>query len=602
MKKAIVLGFDGFEPSIVDSLIAQGRLPHFARLREQGAYSRLKTTYPAQTPVAWSSFATGTNPGGHGIFDFIRRDVDTYEPDLALSRHERPKNVFSLPKAVSMRRGEPFWNLLTQAGIENVILRCPCCYPPDAVRGRMLAGVGTPDVRGGQGTGTFYTQDCAIRAGESEQVIHLDAGDEVLTHVVGPRNARQRPAADTAAELRVRVERAARKLILQLQGATLELAERAWSPWARVKFKLSMLQSVTGIVRFYLRSLEPCLEFYATAVNFEPAHPLFPITSPPEYGAELAERIGFFSTLGMAEDHNGLENGRLDEAAYQAQCELTLAEREKMAFFELERFTRGFFCVVFDTPDRFQHMFWRFRDRRHPLFDEDSAREFGGLIEEHYVRYDRLLGRALEYVDGETLLIVLSDHGFNTFRRAFDTNMWLRENGLLALRGDRGIDWPQTRAYAMGLGGIYLNRKGREREGIVEDGAGAERVSSAIEKGLRGLRDPATGCVAIHSVCRREHLYSGAYISEAPDLLVNFAPGYRVSWESALGKTSGSSFQDNLRRWSGDHIVDPMCVPGIVLLNRPAELEGADIRDIAPTVLKHFGVAPHAAMEGRPLL
>jgi predicted AlkP superfamily phosphohydrolase/phosphomutase len=224
------------------------------------------------------------------------------------------------------------------------------------------------------------------------------------------------------------------------------------------------------------------------------------------------------------------------------------------------------------------------------------------LIEEHYVRYDRLLGRALEYVDGETLLIVLSDHGFNTFRRAFDTNMWLRENGLLALRGDRGIDWPQTRAYAMGLGGIYLNRKGREREGIVEDGAGAERVSSAIEKGLRGLRDPATGCVAIHSVCRREHLYSGAYISEAPDLLVNFAPGYRVSWESALGKTSGSSFQDNLRRWSGDHIVDPMCVPGIVLLNRPAELEGADIRDIAPTVLKHFGVAPHAAMEGRPLL
>ena len=603
MKKAIVLGFDGFEPSLVESLMDEGRLPHFAQVRENGAYGRLKTTYPAQTPVAWSSFATGTNPGGHGIFDFIRRDADTYEPDLALSRYERPKNMFSLPKVVNTRKGEPFWNLLARAGIESTILRCPCCFPPDAVRGRMLAGVGVPDLRGGQGTGTFYTQNASARAGESEQVIHLHAGDEFSTHVIGPRNGRQRPATDMTAELRVRVDRARRRLILQVSGATIDLETRAWSPWVRVKFKISVLQSVTGIVRFYFRGLDSGVEFYASPVNFDPAHALFPVSSPVEYGNELAGSIGLFSTLGMAEDHNGLENGRLDEAAYRAQCELTLTEREKMTFFELERFTAGLFCVVFDTPDRFQHMFWRFRDRRYPSYEESEAKEFAGCIEEHYQRYDRILGKALEYADDDTLLIALSDHGFTAFRRAFDTNTWLRENGLLGLSSDGGsIDWPRTRAYAMGLGGIYLNRKGREREGILQEDGDAHRVIEAIEKGLRGLRDPGTGAVAIHSVCRKEHLYSGAHTPDAPDLLVNYAPGYRVSWESALGKMSGSVFQDNRRRWSGDHIIDPLCVPGIVLFNRPAGLEGADIRDLAPTILQYFGVGAHPAMEGRSLL
>jgi predicted AlkP superfamily phosphohydrolase/phosphomutase len=381
----------------------------------------------------------------------------------------------------------------------------------------------------------------------------------------------------------------------------------------RVKFKFSMLQSVPGQVRFFLRSVSPCVEFYVSPVNFDPSAPLFPVSTPAEFSKELAAEIGSFSTLGMAEDHTALNNGRLDEAAYLAQCGLVLAEREKMAFHELARFTEGLFFVVFDTPDRVQHMFWRFRDAQHPFYDADLAREFTRQVEEHYRHYDGVLARVMEHSDAETLLVVLSDHGFGTFRRAVHVNTWLFENGLLALRGNHKpdealgecfsqVEWSKTYAYALGLGGIYLNKKRRERDGILEENGEAARVRKAIVKGLTGLPDAATGKVAINSVSCAEEIYSGACIADAPDLLVNYAPGFRVSWQTALGGMPHGLFEDNLRRWSGDHIIDPQAVPGILLLNRAAVRNHADIRDLAPTIVSHFGIAPHPAMEGKSLL
>ncbi len=614
-KRVIVIGLDGLEPSIVEAMLERGELPAFDRLRRMGCYSRLKTTYPAQTPVAWSSFATGTNPGGHGIFDFVRRDPQTYLPDLALSRFERPKSMFAQPRVVNQRKGVPFWQVLAERGIPSTILRCPCTFPPDPVRGRMLAGVGVPDLRGGQGTGTFYTQNKATQAAEHEQVVHLDSGDQFATSVIGPRNTRINPPADTFCEIRVRVDRGAGRLAISTGGtpATLEVAEGAWAPWVRMKFKLSMLQAVSGMVRFYVRRLGPPVEFYASPVNFDPTAPIFPVASPGEYAKELSAQIGPFSTLGMAEDHTGLNNGRFNEAAYLEQCDLVLAEREKMTFFELDRLTEGLFFVVFDTPDRVQHMFWRFRDPEHPYFDPDQAPELARHIEEHYRHYDPLLARVLNYVDENTLLVVLSDHGFNTFRRGVHTNTWLYENGLLALKNGKKpdeelgtefteVDWSKTYAYALGLGGIYLNSKGREREGILEEGEEAERVRRAIREGLTGLRDSATQSVAIHSVSRREELYSGAYVAEAPDLLVNYAPGFRVSWQTALGGMPAGLFEDNLRRWSGDHIIDPEAVPGILFMNRAAKHNHADIIDLAPTILSYLGVPKHESMEGQSLL
>jgi predicted AlkP superfamily phosphohydrolase/phosphomutase len=381
----------------------------------------------------------------------------------------------------------------------------------------------------------------------------------------------------------------------------------------RFKFKFSLLQSVTGITRFYVRRLGPRLEFYVSAVNFDPAAPLFPVSSPGDYAKEISEEIGLFSTLGMAEDHNGLNNGRLDERAYLEQCDLVLRERQSLMKFELSRFAEGMFFMLFDTPDRVQHMLWRFRDRQHPGFEPDLSPELATAVEEHYQKCDSLLGPVLEKVDENTLLLVLSDHGFNTFRRAFDTNTWLWQKGLLALKDGRrpneelaegfpDVDWTKTYAYAVGLGGIYLNLKGREREGILEEGAEAERVRGTIQSGLAEHPDPETRRPAIRSVSRRENLYSGPYAADAPDLLVNFYPGFRVSWRSAVGAFANSLFENNTRRWSGDHIMDPDAVPGILLLNRAVRRELAQIIDLAPTILNYLGVPAPATMEGKPLL
>ena len=619
-RKVIVIGLDGLEPGIVDAMLERGELPNLAKIRASGSYSRLQTTYPAQTPVAWSSFATGTNPGAHGIFDFICRDPETYLPDVALTRFERPKSMLAQPRVVNRRSGVPLWQTLSAAGVPSTILRCPCTFPPEALQGRMLAGVGVPDLRGSQSKGTFYTQDRAAIAQENEQLIFLDSGGldsggEIATRVIGPRNTKVSPAADTSCEVRVHVDRPARRLAIQTGGspAKIEVPEKGWSEWVRFKFKFSMLQSVTGIARFYVRQLEPQLEFYLSAVNFDPAAPMFPLSAPADYGSELADKIGLFSTLGMAEEHNGLNNGRLDEAAYLQHCDLVLGERERMMRFELDRFSEGLFFMLFDTPDRVQHMLWRFRDREHPGFEPDLSPELATRIEEHYRRCDALLSAVWDEVDENTLLIVLSDHGFGTFRRAFDTNTWLWQKGLLALKDSRkpgehlgegfaAVDWSKTYAYAVGLGGIYLNFKGRENRGILEEGSEAERVRNAIQSGLADFPDAPTRRAAIRSVSRREELYSGAFVGNSPDLLVNFHRGFRVSWQSAVGGFSHSLLEDNLRRWSGDHIVDPESVPGILFMNRAPLHNQARIIDLAPTILNYLGVAPPLSMEGASLL
>jgi predicted AlkP superfamily phosphohydrolase/phosphomutase len=614
-KKVIVIGLDGLEPGIVEAMLGRGELRNLARIREMGSYSRLRTTYPAQTPVAWSSFVTGTNPGGHGIFDFVSRDPQTYQPDAALSRFERPKNMLAQPRVVNQRKGVPLWQPLTQAGIPSVVLRCPCTFPPETLQGKMLAGVGVPDLRGSQSKGTFYTQDRSATAQESEQLVLLDSGADLTTRLIGPRNTRQSPPTDTHCEIRVQIDKPGRKLLIQTGGtpARLEVAEKSWSEWVRFKFKFSMLQSVTGIARFCVRQLEPHLEFYVSAVNFDPAAPLFPVSSPGDYAKELSEKLGLFSTLGMAEEHNGLNNGRLDEAAYLQHCELVLGERERVMRFELDRFTEGFFFTLFDTPDRVQHMMWRFRDPKHPGYEADLAPELRTRIEEHYQRCDQLLSPVLEKVDENTLLLVLSDHGFGSFRRAFDTNTWLWQNGLLALKdshkpgedlgeGFLSVDWSKTYAYAVGLGGIYLNFKGREGQGILEENGEAERVRRAIQSGLAEFPDPVVQRPAVRSVSRKEELYTGPFAGSAPDLLVNFYPGFRVSWQSAVGGFSNELLTDNLRRWSGDHIVDPDAVPGILFMNRAPLHNHANILDLAPTILNYLGVPLPGTMEGRSLL
>jgi predicted AlkP superfamily phosphohydrolase/phosphomutase len=615
IKKVIVIGLDGLDPGIVSRLLEADQLPNLARLREQGGFARVATTRPAQTPVAWSTFATGTNPAGHGIFDFLRRNPRTYLPDLALNRYEQ-KNAFLPPKAVNLRRGAPVWEILKTAGLRATVLRCPCTYPPDPVRGRMLSGMGVPDLRGGLGTATFYTTNDTVKPRESENVVSLQrVADGVFsTHLVGPRNPRT--GADLRVEISVRIDRDGSRLLLCSDGKPRELVipKGGWSDWLRVKFKLGLLQSIHGIVRFYLVEGAPELAFYASPINFDPDAPLFPISDPPEYAGDLARSIGLFYTTGMVEDHAGLNNERISEEAFLDQCAIAWREREAMMRHELDSFEAGLFYCLFDTPDRVQHLFWRFREPDHPANRGKAASsEFAQVIDDCYRRCDAIVGKGLEYSDEETLFVALSDHGFNGFQRGVHLNTWLHDNGLLALRqgavpgeeaGDllRQVDWGRTRAYALGLSGIYLNIKGREEQGIVLPDE-ADCLKDALVGGLTGLPDPGRqGACAIRRAHKREAVYHGPYFEEAPDVLVDFAPGYRISWSSSMGGIAKGLIEDNVKKWSGDHIIDPDQVPGVLFMNRPFRGEAARLLDLAPTILACLGVPKGMAMEGESLL
>ena len=611
-RKVIVIGLDGLEPTIVRAMLARGELPHLSRLATQGGFSCVRTTVPAQTPVAWSTFATGVNPGGHGIFDFIRRNPKTYLPDLALNRYEQ-KNSFMPPRAVNLRGGVPVWQLLGEAGIPSTVLRCPCTYPPDTFRGRMLSGMGVPDLRGGLGTSTFYSSAVDLQAGESEQTVKVEpaANGTLSTHVVGPRNPRSGVSMEMP--LTIQLERHRDRVMVLSDGEpkALEVRRGHWSDWLQVRFKPGLLQSVRGMVRFHLVSLAPIFELYASPINFDSDAPLFPISSPASYAPELTSNIGRFHTTGMVEDHTGLNNGRFDELAYLDQCSEVLRERERMLMFELERHREGLLFCLFDTPDRIQHMFWRFREPEHPANRVAPSNGFERVIEDHYRECDAIVGRAMQAMDDDTLFIVLSDHGFGSFQRGLNLNTWLHQNGFLSLKegiepGDdtgellKHVDWSRTKAYALGLGSLYVNVKGREQEGMVGESE-VDGVKAAIAAGLSGLIDIERGELAVRSVSLREHVYRGCYVGDAPDLVVGFARGYRVSWATALGGIPKPLFEDNLKKWSGDHIVDSELVPGVLFMNESFR-PGGRLLDLAPTILSALGVPNGKNMEGEALL
>ena len=613
-KKVVVIGLDGLEPKLADAWLAAGQLPNLARLESLGGRSTVATTSPAQTPVAWSTFATGLNPGGHGIFDFIRRDPKTYLPDLSLNRYEQ-KSAWLPPRAVNSRGGIPVWDRLAAAGIPSTILRCPCTYPASLDKGKMLSGMGVPDLRGGLGTPTFYTSDPEAKPRESENVVILNPDSNPFTsHILGPRNPKDRSL--LRIEITLKVNRDAKTLTIQTGSAghpgelVVKLGE--WSDWIRLKFKLGLLQSVRGMIRFHLVRLDNQIELYASPINFDPEAPLFPISAPSHYAEDLTRSIGLFHTTGMVEDHTGLNNERISEQAFLDQCDEVWNEREAMMLHELKSFDNGLFYCLYDTPDRVQHMFWRFTEPDHPAnlgrpFDPAMA----GVIEKLYRRADKIVGSAMSKVDDQTLLIVLSDHGFNTFRRGFHINTWLHERGYLVLKdglkpGEDAlnypscIDWSKTRAYALGLGGIYFNLEGREASGTVKPSE-TRALEREIIDSLTGLVDSETNEVAVRAVKTRDELYRGAFAHESPDLVVHLAAGYRISWDSSLGGVPDGLFEFNRKKWGGDHIIDPALVPGILLMNQPFQGQGASLIDLAPTILDALGIEQGPDLEGRSL-
>ena len=219
---------------------------------------------------------------------------------------------------------------------------------------------------------------------------------------------------------------------------------------------------------------------------------------------------------------------------------------------------------------------------------------------------DGFVGRVLEKADSRTLVLALSDHGFTHFKKGVNLNVWLQQEGLLrttakgmARQWLEGFDWAGTKAYAFGLSGVYLNLKDRDAQGIVT-AQEMPAVTNRIIEGLTGLRDPETGAMVVRRVDKATDMYTGPYVENAPDLIVKYADGYRVAWETANGCTAGELLPANTRPWSGDHGVDPDLVPGVLMCNRQVDTHGQapHIMDLAPTILRFFGIAPPPYMDG----
>ena len=624
VKRVVVLGLDGLEPTLTDQFLKEGLLPNLAGLAESGGYMRLGTTWPPLSPVAWSSFSTGTNPGKHNIYDFISRNPLTYLPTMSSVQIGPPRRQLkvgrfviplSRPELTGLRKSKPVWSVLGDAGVFSAVLRVPITFPPDRFNGVQLSAMCVPDLLGTQGT-FFHYGEC----GDSGRTTDGDVGGErilverrgnvVHSYLQGPENPLRQDRSVLKIPFTVCPNGNHSTAVLRIAGQRIPLFENEFSDWIRFSFKAAFGVSIRGVTRFYLKQFRDVFEMYSTPLQIDPDKPVMPIAHPLYYSSYLARQQGTFATLGLAEDTWSLSEGMMSEDSFLQQAYDIHEERVTMFFDALKKVRGGLVVCVFDAPDRIQHMFWRFLDDEHPAMCQ-RENTHPDSIREMYVRMDGLVGETLERIDEDTLLFVMSDHGFKPFRRGVDLNFWLLENGYLKLIDDanqsdnkylKDVDWSQTRAYAVGLAGIYVNQRGREAQGIVDGGDEKRKLVEELTEQLTGLVDTKTGQVAIHEAVASGDVYGGPYVEAAPDVIVGYNVGFRVSWESAVGKTSGQVFSDNQKAWSGDHCVHPQLVPGVLFSSMSMDKQDASITDLAPTILDLLGVPQPSYMDGRSLL
>jgi len=621
--RVIALGLDGMDPNIMGRMMKEGKLPTFSKIARQGHFGPLGTSDPPQSPVAWSDFISGMNPGGHGIFDFIHRDPQTYLPYLSTSTTEPPGRSLTVGnyviplspgKVVDLRRGRAFWEIMEDHDIPATVFKIPSNFPPSPTGQRTFSGMGTPDILGSYGIFSYYTDqpleiDPDLGGGRVYDVSFRDHSFEAS--LFGPTNTYRRGSPDARVEFTVYRDPVNPVAKIVLGDREILLRQGEWSSWVELDFPMMPTVTVRGICQFYLRQVHPHFKLYVSPIHLDPGKPALPVSTPANYAQELHRRFGPFHTKGLPADTKALDHGVLDEQAFLEQEESVLRETVDVYEYELERFDAGLLFCYISSTDQTSHMFWRLADPKHPAYDPKMAVRFGDAIEKVYQETDRLLDRTLAKVDRNTLLLAFSDHGFTPYYRSFHLNAWLKDNGYLALidekkRGEteffENVDWSRTRAYALGFNALYVNQRGREGRGIV---SAMERraLVDELAAGLEALRDPLNGEAPVVKGYKGHERFSGPYRNQGPDIVVGYNRGYRASWQTALGKVPKDWYETNDKKWSGDHCMASDLLPGMVLMNRPApRSEGATLRDLTATILAAFDIPTPSDMNGKSIL
>jgi predicted AlkP superfamily phosphohydrolase/phosphomutase len=685
--RVVLLGFDGVDAQLTRRWMDEGRLPNLARLSEQGTFSPLRSTMPSQTPVSWSTFSTGLNPGRHTIFDFLKRDTATYRPSFAAFDERQAPYLYGewngwvfglgaaaiaflvvfvafrlcrarawralgaaalvatgaglgagwlaanwlpaeVPVAINRRQGDTFWSLLAAAGKKVRVMRMPVTFPPEPYEhGEMLSGLGTPDLSFRIGKPFYFTSELFFepRTGSevSIEIVELVDNQGVIdTEIQGPPNKLFPGRSEyVSIPMRITVAEDKSKLDLEVSGARLALAPGEWSPFVRFVFPFNPLIELAGIGRFRVLSIAPEVRVYLSPIQFDPENlpPFLDVTAPRGFASDLARRFGLFKTIGWMIDTWSIKGGTLDDEVFFEDVDFTVAADERM----LEGLLADDWDVYFhyfEFTDRVQHVMWRHTDPLHPLYTPAGAARHGDAILEAYQSMDGIVGMVLEKMPKDALLFVVSDHGFQPWRRTINYNTWLAREGYLVLEGEseqrdnlealfdqgqffQNVDWSKTRAYAMGLGNIYVNLEGRESQGIVEPGEPYRRLTAELKQRLVEFVDPETGERPVAYVFTRDEAY-GTYDPELiPDLFPANSSGYRVGWQDTLGIVARQVVEPNLDVWSGDHCsVYPPLVDGVLFSNRKlAPVDKPYMADIVPTLLEIYGVQSPVELDGQSL-
>jgi predicted AlkP superfamily phosphohydrolase/phosphomutase len=692
-RKLIILGFDGADAKLTQRWMDEGKLPNLARLRAQGGFSPLRPTIPSQTPVSWSTFSTGLNPGRHGVFDFLKRDPKTYKPDFAAAGKEKKTFLFgenngwvigllaamvlalllllllklfrlrtavaaavagvlgiaaglsagvaagrllpvSRPVAVNYQHGDTFWKLLGHAGKRVRVMRVPVTFPPkEFEHGELLSGLGVPDLSERIGKPFYFTSELFFtpKGGGDFRVEVVELVDnkgtiqteikEVPNELFPKQGSAETDHLKIPMTLAVAADR--KSLRIQVSGNDLTLKAGEWSGWTRFAFPFNSLIKVRGIGRFKVLSLDPEIKLYLSPIDFDPEHlpPGFDVTTPAGFVRDLAREHGLFKTRGWMIDTWSLTSGTADEQTFLDDVKQTVDKEKEILAGALAKDDWDVLVHYFEFTDRVQHMMFRFFDPKHPLYTAEGAAKWAGSIQQAYQDMDGIVGEVMRKRPDATVMVV-SDHGFASFRRGMNYNTWLVQNGFMTLNGqdakrknledlfEQGqffvnVDWSKTKAYALGLGQIYINEAGREGKGIVKPGEEYRQVAVQIKQGLEAYVDPDTGEHPVAHVFTRDEAYNGVYDPVLiPDLIPSNSEGYRVGWQDSLGGIAKAIVEPNTEIWSGDHCsVYPPLVQGILFssfrLNTP---NGAYMGDVMPTILDLYKVKPTTNLDGRSLL